>query len=245
METRIALVTGAGRGIGFAIAAALAAAHVRVAIVDRDGAEAAAMRLGGGHAGFPCDISDAAALERLPAVIAGRMGKPPDILVHCAGIFPSQPVEQLTLEVWRAVFAVNVDAAMVLAKALAPSMARNGGGRMVMISSGTIGIVRRDVTAYVSSKMALIGLARALASDLGSQGITVNAVAPGFVLTEGTREKFVGDATALAASISAKQAIPRLGSPEEIAAAVAFLCSDDAGTITGQTWMVDGGWHRL
>lgn len=245
METRLALITGAGRGIGFAIAEALAAAQVRVAIVDRDGAGDAAARLGDGHAGFACDLADADAVARLPATVAGEMGRPADIFVHCAGIFPSLPVEQLTLELWRAVFAVNLDAAMILAQALAPDMARNGWGRMVMISSGTIGIVRRDVAAYIASKLALVGLARALASDLGPDGITVNAVAPGFVLTEGTREKFVGDAAALATSIGARQAVPRLGTPAEIAAAVAFLCGDDAGAITGQTWMVDGGWHRL
>ncbi len=126
-------------------------------------------------------------------------------------------------------------------------MALNFGG-MIFLPMTTIldlpDIGKLPLSA-VYDKAGIEGLTRGLAMELGPHGITVNAVAPGFVLTEGTREKFVGDATALAASISAKQAIPRLGSPEEIAAAVAFLCSDDAGTITGQTWMVDGGWHRL
>lgn len=242
--SRTALVTGAARGIGFAIAQALADAGSSVAIVDRHGAESAAARLGPSHRGFTCDLTDPAAIEVVTLAVTAALGAP-KILVHCAGIFPTTPIETLTLADWRRVFALNVDAAMLLAQALAPGMTASGCGRMVMISSGTIGIVRRDVAPYVSSKLALVGLVRALASDLGPAAITVNAVAPGLVLTEGTRDKFQGDAQALAKSIAARQSIPRLAQPGDIAAAVAFLCSDGAALITGQTWMADGGWARL
>ncbi len=242
-RNRIALITGAARGLGFAIAEALAAAGARVAIVDRDGAEAAARRLGDGHRGFTADLADSMAVTAMANAVAATMGSP-TLLVHCAGIFPTTPLDTLSLDTWRQVFAVNVDAAMLLARSLAPGMRAAGWGRMVMIASGTIAIPRRDVAAYVASKMALVGLARALATDLGPDGITVNAIAPGFVPTEGTRAKFdrIDD---LARSIAARQAIPRLATPDEIAAACAFLCSDGAAMITGQCWMVDGGWSRL
>ena len=245
MERHLALVTGAGRGIGFAIAQALAQDDVRVAVVDRDHAQEAAHRLGAGHEGFACDLADQTALAPMVNNIVQKMGRTPDIFVHCAGIFPNAPLNKLDLNLWRSVYAVNVDAAMWLAQALAPAMIAQAWGRMVMISSGTIGIIRRDVSPYISSKMAIIGLVRALAADLGAHGICVNAVAPGFMLTEGTVGKFQGDMDALAASIAAKQAIPHLGTPEDIAETTRFLCSDGARHIQGQTWMVDGGWYKM
>lgn len=238
---RTALVTGAARGIGLSIARALAQGGARVALVDRLPADEAAATLRGSRA-FACDLADTDAIATLLEQVAawGRC----DMFVHAAGVFPTTPVETLTLDAWRQVFAVNLDAAMLLAQGLAPAMRLGGWGRMVMIASGTIGVPRREVAAYVASKMGLVGLVRALASDLGADGVTANAVAPGFVATEGTREKF-DRIDALASSIAARQSIPRLGTPEEIASAVSFLCSDGAAMITGQTWMVDGGWHRL
>lgn len=238
---RTALVTGAARGIGLAIAQALARGGARVALVDRLAADAPAATLPGSRA-FACDLSVPEAVAALLDDVAG-WGRC-DMLVHAAGVFPTTPVDTLALDAWRGVFAVNIDAAMLLAQGLAPAMRAAGWGRMVMIASGTIGVPRRDVSAYVASKMGLVGLTRALASDLGADGVTANAVAPGFVSTEGTREKF-DRIDALASSITARQSIPRLATPGEIAAAVSFLCSDDAAMITGQTWMVDGGWHRL
>lgn len=239
---RTALVTGAARGIGLAIAETLALGGARVALVDRLPADDIAERLGDCR-GFACDLADPDAIADTMSGVIDWAG-PCHMLVHCAGIFPTTPVDTLSLDTWRQVFAVNLDAAMLLAQGLAPGMREAGWGRMVMIASGTIGIVRRDVSAYIASKMGLIGLTRALASDLGSAGITVNAVAPGFVATEGTREKFVA-IDALAASIASRQSIPELATPQDIAAAISFLCSDGAAMITGQTWMVDGGWHRL
>nr|WP_246623699.1 SDR family oxidoreductase [Sphingomonas colocasiae] len=238
---RTALVTGAARGIGLSIARALAQGGARVALVDRLPADEPAATLPGSRA-FSCDLADPDAIATLLDEVAawGRC----DMLVHAAGLFPTTPADTLTLDAWRRVFAVNLDAAMLLAQGLAPAMRSGGWGRMVMISSGTIGVPRREVAAYVASKMGLIGLTRALASDLGADGITANAVAPGFVSTEGTREKF-DRIDALASSIAACQSIPRLATPEEIASAVSFLCSDGAAMISGQTWMVDGGWHRL
>lgn len=241
-EKRTALVTGGARGIGYAIAKAIAADGWTVAVVDRAGAGAAAARLGAGHRGYDCNLAEPVQTQSVAATAARDMGAP-GILVHCAGIFPTTPVDELTLDAWREVFAVNVDAAMILAQALAPSMIDAGWGRMVMIASNTIGIVRRDVAAYIASKSALVGLARALASDLGHAGITVNTIAPGFVPTEGTREKF-DRIDALARSVAARQAVPDIATPHDIAAACRFLCSDGAAMITGQCWMVDGGYLR-
>jgi 3-oxoacyl-[acyl-carrier protein] reductase/(S)-1-phenylethanol dehydrogenase len=239
----VALVTGAARGIGLAIATALAADGARIALVDRAPVDRAAEAIGGGARGFRCDLADAAAVARIAADVAD-WGGCCDILVHGAALYPTTPLDTLTLAEWRAVMAVNLDAAMLLARALAPGMRSRGWGRMVFIASGTIGTTRRDIAAYVSSKMGLIGLARALASDLGPHGVTANAVAPGFTETEGTREKFA-EFDALAAKVVRGQAIPRLVRKEEVAATAAFLCTDGAGMITGQTLMVDGGTVRL
>lgn len=235
-------MTGGARGLGLAIAQALAAGGHDVAIVDRaEVIETAG--LAGDPRAFACDLADPTATAEAAAKVGAQL-RPPTILVHCAGVYPTTPLDTLTLATWRQVFAVNVDAAMLLAQSVAPAMRSAGWGRMVMIASGTVAVVRRDVAAYIASKAALIGLVRALATDLGPDGITVNAVAPGFVPTEGTRRKFA-DLAALETSIARKQAIPRLGTPAEIAAAAAFLCSDDCAMISGQTWMADGGWARL
>jgi NAD(P)-dependent dehydrogenase (short-subunit alcohol dehydrogenase family) len=242
---RTALVTGGARGLGFAIASRLHAGNIRVAIVDVRDAGASALRLdptGERVRGFACDLGDS---REIPAMMAEvtEWGGPCDIVVHNAALFPTTPLSELSLATWRRIHAVNVDAALVIAQHAVAGMSAAGWGRIVLIASGTIGIVRRDVSAYIASKMALTGFVRALSARYGKDGITANVIAPGFTETDGTREKFE-KFDLLAASVIRQQAVPQLTTKEQIAAAVSFLASDEAGRINGQTWMCDGGWVR-
>ena len=240
---RPALVTGAAGGLGSAIADALGEAGHPLALVDLEmpgGAEE-----GRGRHWFRCDLRDPAAIERLASEVIERAGAPA-ILVNNAGLFPTVPLDELTLDIWRDVFAVNLDAPMLLCRRFAPAMREAGWGRIVNIASGVTQIVRRDVAPYIASKMGLIGLTRALASDLGPFGITVNAVSPGLTATPNVRAKFKGEgADTIFDHFAQRQAIPVPIAPEDIAGAVCSLVSDRMKMVTGQTLLVDGGMGRL
>jgi len=223
--SRIAAVTGGAGAIGGAIATALRAAGHTVAVVDRAGDP-------------PVDLAQrgevkAAADRALEA--HGRC----DVLVHAAAAFDRAPLSDLDLDGWRRVQAVNVESALWLAQAFAPGMAERGFGRIVFVVSDTVWEPPApDLLAYVASKAALIGIARTLARALGADGITVNCVAPGLTPTPAA----VADTPPEAfAQVRARQAIDRSLTPDDVAATVAFLASDAAGAITGQTLCVDGG----
>jgi 3-oxoacyl-[acyl-carrier protein] reductase len=239
LRNQTGIVTGAARGIGVAIARRLAAAGMHVALVDIDAQRveeaAATLRSEGlGAVSHPSDLlaSDgiAALIERLGGVHA---------LVNNAGIFPYVPFDALELDLWRRIMQTNVDGAFLCARAVAPAMQAAGYGRIVNISSSVMfnGV---GGAAYVASKAALIGLTRALALELGADGITVNAVAPGLVDTEGVRE-LGARADELFAATVAEQIVKRRGRPEDIAEAVAYLVSPAASFITGQLIAVNGG----
>jgi 3-oxoacyl-[acyl-carrier protein] reductase len=174
------------------------------------------------------------------------MSKPPLILVSAAGGVLGQvgrPVEEVPEDDWRAIFAANVDSAFFLAQALAPAMKAAGWGRIVTISSGAgLRASLTGIQGYAASKHALVGLTRQLAVELGPHGVTVNSVAPGLVLSNpATRAQWDRYGPDGQAAILSRIATRRLGRPEDIAAAVSFLCSDDAGWITGQIVSIDGG----
>lgn len=215
---RTAVVTGGAGAIGGAIVAALAEAGHRTVVLDRE----------------QCDLADADDVRRAAAEI-GRA----DVLVHAAADFDQASLADVDLATWRRVQAVNVEAPLLLAQAFAPGMAERGWGRIVLVVSDTIWSPPDPaLLAYVTSKSALIGLTRTLAVTLGGDGITVNAVAPGLTPTPAAREGIPSEAFD---AVRARQALPRALVPEDVAGTVAFLCSDAAQAITGQTLNVDGG----
>ncbi len=223
--TRVAAVTGGAGAIGGAIATSLRAAGHQVVILDRDGDP-------------PVDLAEPDEVRTAAAAVLGRHGRC-DVLVHAAAAFDRAALPDLNPRTWRRVQAVNVESAVWLAQAVAPGMAERGFGRIVFVVSDTIwDPPAGDLLAYVASKAALVGVARTLARSLGRDGITVNCVAPGLTPTPAA---VVGTPPEAFAAVRARQAIGRDLEPGDIAAAVAFLVSDAAGAITGQTLCADGG----
>ena len=223
--TRVAAVTGGAGAIGGAVAAGLRAAGHQVAILDRDGDP-------------PVDLADPDAVRAAAAGVLARHGRC-DVLVHAAAAFDRAALPDLDARTWRRVQAVNVESAVWLAQALTPGMAERGFGRIVFVVSDTIwDPPAPDLLAYVASKAALVGVARTLARSLGRDGITVNCVAPGLTPTPAA---MAGTPPEAFAAVRARQAIGRDLEPADIAAAVAFLVSDAAGAVTGQTLCADGG----
>ncbi|TMM51720.1 SDR family NAD(P)-dependent oxidoreductase [Sulfitobacter sabulilitoris] len=245
MSARTALVTGVIGGIGAAIAARLAADGARVVVTDLPGGalDAAADRLG--LPAIAADLGDPGAVRALRDRLVTDHGAPA-MLVNAAGGVCNQvgtPLEDVEPDAWHRIFAVNVDATLYLTQALVPAMKAAGWGRIVTISSGAG--LRPSLTgihAYTAAKHALVGLTKQLSLELGRHGITVNSIAPGFVLSNpATRRQWEAYGPDGQAQLIGRIHTRRLGTPEDIAAAAAFLTSDDAGWITGQILGVDGG----
>ena len=238
MSTRIALVTGASRGIGAGVARALAAAGHRVAIgyrERREEAEALA-RVTGGLA-VRIDLADPSGVRAACALVARELGEP-DVLVNNAAIAQEKPFLELSEEDWERMFSVNLFGAVRCVRAVLPGMLRRRFGRIVNVSSigGQWGGVNQP--HYAAAKAALINLTRSLARLYSAQGVTSNAVAPGLVATEMSAPELASEAgRAKLAGIPAG----RLGTAAEIGAAVVFLASEEAGYVTGQTLNLNGG----
>jgi (S)-1-phenylethanol dehydrogenase len=191
-----------------------------------------------------CDVSSESSVTSLAAEVTARFGRC-DILINCAGIYPLQPFAEITFAEWRRVQAINLDSVFLMCAAFVPSMRTRKWGRIVNLASSTLGSVVSGFVHYVASKGGIVGFTRALASELGDDGITVNAISPGLTRSPGTlahapRPDFatMEDEFAFAAKM---QAIKRPGVPADLLGAVSFLTSDDAAFMTGQTLNIDGG----
>jgi 3-oxoacyl-[acyl-carrier protein] reductase len=239
------IITGAAGGLGSAMAAAFAAEGGRVALVDLPGSQGPAVadqinQAGPAGSAFfvPCDLAE---LERASEVIRGVAASDGAVvLVNNAAIYPSKAVGEYSIAEWQGVQRVNVDAAFVCAQAVLPAMRSAGTGRIVNVSSITFfgGLAR--LAPYVTSKGALVGLTRALARECGTDGITVNAVAPGAFPT--AAEEIHPDREGYNAYVLDQQAVKRRGVPGDVASAVLFFCAPESSFITGQLLCVDGGW---
>jgi 2-hydroxycyclohexanecarboxyl-CoA dehydrogenase len=245
--SRVAVVTGAASGMGLAIGQQLAGRGHRVALLDRAGevAEQAAEELRSGGAqviAAPVDVSDRAAVDDALQKVRSDFG-PVEIMVTSAGIDEFSKFTEITAEAWDRMIAVNLSGTFHCLQAVVPDMLAGGWGRIVTISSSSAQSGAARMAHYVASKGGVIGLTKSLALELAPHGITVNTVPPGFIDTPmARRAEATGNLPDLNAVI-ARTPVRRAGTPADIAAAVGFLCSEEAGYITGQAINVNGGWY--
>jgi 3-oxoacyl-[acyl-carrier protein] reductase len=241
LDGRVALVTGAARGIGAATALALAEAGTRVALVDRDGeglerTADAVGRAGSDALAIPADVTDAPAMERAVDAVVAEWGRL-DVLVNNAGIVRDATLGKVSDDDWEATLDVNLRGTMIGTRAALRPMRAAGAGRILSATSVVARMGNYGQTAYAASKGGIIGMTRAWARELGPLGITANAVAPGFIDTEMSR----GVPEKVLTGLLKRTAAGRLGRPEEVAAVYVFLASDLASFINGAVVGVDGG----
>lgn len=238
---KVAVVTGGARNVGQAYALRLAEDGAAVAVLDHeDASETVDLITASGGSGFAhrVDLRDPDAVTASAAAVAEAIG-PADILVNNAAIYPPKLLADITIEDWRAMFAVNVEGVFNALQAYSVGMKQRGWGRIINITSNSTGMVIPGLAHYIASKMAVIGLTRAAATELAEFGITVNAVGPSLV-----RTPVKTNADELFVLVPAQQAIKRAEVPEDLVGTISFLASDDSAFITGQTLWVDGGLLR-
>jgi len=244
MSPRVAVVTGAGSGIGLAIAQRLATDGNAVALFDRDGTSAkegaAQIESGGGTAiGVEVDVTDRSAIDAGIDEVKSRLGTP-QILVNSAGKTVAGPTLDVTRDLWELVHAINLTGTFDCCQAVLPHMIESGWGRIVNISSSSTHGGVAQMAAYVSSKSAVIGLTKVLALEFAKHGITVNTIPPGFIDTPMMRDHESQGLISVDQQIE-RTPVGRVGTAQDIAGACSFLVGDDASYITGQVIGVNGG----
>jgi 2-hydroxycyclohexanecarboxyl-CoA dehydrogenase len=245
--SRVAVVTGAAAGMGLAVAQRLTTVGHQVALLDLDGdavARAAEEMRSTGARTFAAqaDVSDRAAVDDAIAKVRTELG-PVEIMVTSAGFDEFRSFTDITPEAWDRMLAVNLTGTFNCVQAAIPDMLAAGWGRIVTISSSSAQSGAARMAHYVASKGGVIGLTKALAVEYAPSGITVNTIPPGFIDTPmARRAEARGDLPSIDA-VAARTPVRRAGTPEDIAAACAYLCSDEAGYVTGQSLGVNGGWY--
>jgi len=246
---RVAVVTGGGRGIGRACVERLVQDGATVVAVDLgNGADTiAAESPPGTCTAMACEVTDPDQVADLAAAVHERFGRC-DILINNVGIYPFWPFDTMRYEDFRRVMTVNVESVFLMSKAFGPGMRDRGWGRIVNMGSAIALSQAREFLAYMTSKGAVHALTRALANELGSGGVTVNAIAPSIIGTEGNHSR-AGDVAGMSfedeqALMISLQTLKRSQEPADVANAVAFLVSEEAGFMTGQIVHVDGGMTR-
>jgi NAD(P)-dependent dehydrogenase (short-subunit alcohol dehydrogenase family) len=244
LDGKIAVITGASRGLGKAMALALGEAGASLAMVSRDAAAleqaVAEVRARGAEAeGFPADVSQEDQVSALRERVIARFGKV-HILINNAGINIRKPVTEFTLEEWRRVLDTNLTGAFLMVRAFLPHMRGHGYGRIINVTStlSHVGLPLR--TAYASSKAGLLGFTRALALELAPEGITVVGISPGPFATEINRPLL--EDPAVSREFIARVTLGRWGRLEEVGRLAVYLCSEEAAYITGSDILIDGGW---
>ena len=242
---RTALITGASKGLGKAMALALSEAGAALALMSRDETKlnevARMIRDGGGRAEvFVADVAEETQVQQSCAAFAGMFNGRLDILINNAGINIRKPLTDFTLAEWRSVLDTNLTSVFLVCRAFVPLMKGRGYGRVINMTSMMSHISLPGRTAYSASKTALLGLNRALALELAPENITVNGISPGVCDTEINMPLMQNPE--LRAQFLAKIPVGRFGEPREIAKLAVYLCSEEAGFITGTDVVIDGGW---
>lgn len=244
MSGRTAIVTGGASGIGAATARRLAAGGAMVAVFDLNGDAAAAVAAsieesGAKAIGLPADVTSRAALDAGVAEVRARLGRPV-ILVNSAGLSVTRPFTDITAEEWERVLAVNLTGTFNCCQAVLPDMLEEGWGRIVNISSSSVHSGSARMASYVAAKSGVVGLTKVLALEFSRHGITVNTIPPGFIDTPMLR-RTVAEGVFDVDQQTQRTPVGRIGQPEDVAAAAAFLVSEEASYITGQVIGVNGG----
>ena len=242
LRDKVAIITGAGQGIGEAYARRFATEGARVVVADVNAEKGATVARDIGAVFEHVDVASEEDTRRLARAVVGRFGRI-DVLINNAAVFATIPIsrvplDEINVEEWDRVMAVNLRGVFLACKAVLPAMKARGSGRIINIASGTVFSGPATRIHYVTSKAGVLGFTRTLAREVGAQGITVNTIAPGSTLSE---ERPTEEMMRFRQSAIQGRAIPRLQVPDDLVGAVIFFASDESAFVTGQTLVVDGG----